>query len=212
MISLDKIKENTAVLILEINTDKETCKYIKSIWLMLNKPIVVVKNSSKSSPLVIEIDSACFTLDKKIAEDILVTDIFEDQNKIFEWNQTKQREIILEVLKKQSWHFSLDEITKEIHKIDKIIWEITVYRCLKVLVQKWMLDILDMPDWSKKFEIKKTHHDHIICENCESIFEFRNEDIERLQSDIAKNQGVSIKKHKMNLIWGSCCIVDRLKL
>lgn len=205
MISLDNINEWQSVLVLEINTDKETSKYIKSIWLMLNKIIVVVKNTSKLSPLVIEIDWARFTLDKKIAKDILVSDIFSDQWLIFEWNQTKQREVILEVLKNQKWHFSLKDILSEIHRIDKKIWQITVYRTLKILVQKWMLDILDMPDSSKKFELKKAHHDHIICANCDSIFEFHSEEIENLQKNIAKNHDVNVSNHKLNIIWDKCC-------
>ena len=204
MEKLSNIKENKTVLILEINTDTKTHKYLNSIWLLSNTAISIIKNSWKSSPMIIEIEWSRFTLDKKITNEIVASDLLSNQSLIFEWNQTKQREVILEVLKKQTWHFSLQEMTIQIQNKDKQIGQITVYRSLKILAKKWILDILEMPDGSKKFEIRKHHHDHIICENCDSIFEFVNEDIEKLQNKEAKKHSLNIKKHKLQLIWDEC--------
>jgi Fur family ferric uptake transcriptional regulator len=46
--------------------------------------------------------------------------------------------------------------------------------------------MVELPDGIKKFEKKKEHHDHLICENCGTIFEFHNEKIEKIQKEIAK--------------------------
>lgn len=57
------------------------------------------------------------------------------------------------------------------------------------------------------------HHDHIICTKCGRIVEFSNEEIERLQAEIAALQGFHILQHKME-IYGLCseCIKTRRPL
>ena len=37
------------------------------------------------------------------------------------------------------------------------------------------------------YEIKKQHHDHLICIKCGKIIEFINDDLEKLQEKISNN-------------------------
>ncbi len=55
------------------------------------------------------------------------------------------------------------------------------------------------------------HHDHMICTKCRKIFEFQNESLERLQEQIAREQGFHMLQHKME-IYGICseCLEMRL--
>ena len=39
-------------------------------------------------------------------------------------------------------------------------------------------------DNQSAYEIKKSHHDHLICTRCGDIIEFVNEDLEKLQEHI----------------------------
>ena len=53
------------------------------------------------------------------------------------------------------------------------------------------------------YELKKSHHDHLICTKCGSIIEFVNEDLEKLQEHISKKYNFSLESHVMTL-FGNC--------
>jgi Fur family ferric uptake transcriptional regulator len=57
------------------------------------------------------------------------------------------------------------------------------------------------------------HHDHLICTKCGKIVEFANEDMERLQVEIAARQGFHMLQHRME-IYGLCdeCLSQRRPL
>jgi len=57
------------------------------------------------------------------------------------------------------------------------------------------------------------HHDHLICTKCGKIMEFRDEDLELLQKQIANQYGFYILQHKME-IYGLCsaCLAKRRPL
>ena len=54
------------------------------------------------------------------------------------------------------------------------------------------------------------HHDHMICTKCKKIFEFRNDQMEALQVNIAAAIGFHMLQHKME-IYGICaeCLKNR---
>jgi Fur family ferric uptake transcriptional regulator len=47
------------------------------------------------------------------------------------------------------------------------------------------------------------HHDHMICTKCRKIIEFKNDQLEQLQIQIANAQGFHMLQHKME-IYGIC--------
>jgi Fur family ferric uptake transcriptional regulator len=47
------------------------------------------------------------------------------------------------------------------------------------------------------------HHDHLICERCRRNIEVVDDDIERLQEELAKKHGFTLTRHKMYL-YGVC--------
>ena len=57
------------------------------------------------------------------------------------------------------------------------------------------------------------HHDHMICTKCKKIVEFRNEQLENLQVQIASSYGFHMLQHKME-IYGICseCLSERSKI
>jgi len=57
------------------------------------------------------------------------------------------------------------------------------------------------------------HHDHLICTKCQKIIEFSDEDLERLQVQIAAAKGFLMLQHKME-IYGICfqCLKQRVRL
>ena len=57
------------------------------------------------------------------------------------------------------------------------------------------------------------HHDHMICTKCKKIIEYRDENLENLQLEIAAVHGFHMLQHKME-IYGICarCRKDRMQL
>ena len=57
------------------------------------------------------------------------------------------------------------------------------------------------------------HHDHLICTKCGRISEFADEDLERLQVEIAARHGFHMLQHRME-IYGLCsdCLASRKPL
>lgn len=53
------------------------------------------------------------------------------------------------------------------------------------------------------------HHDHMICTKCQNIIEFKNDQLERLQAQIADSYGFHMLQHRME-IYGICsrCLKD----
>ena len=47
------------------------------------------------------------------------------------------------------------------------------------------------------------HHDHVICDRCGRIVEFSDDDLERLQEDIATRLGFVLARHRLEL-YGIC--------
>ena len=119
---------------------------------------------------------------------------------------TKQRELILNELFNAKNHLT----SEELHKILQTnypnikIGIATVYRTLSFLESENFVTTIISEKEAKKYELSaKEHHDHIICQDCDKIVEFVNEEIEQLQNSIAESLGFKVKNHSMQ-IFGIC--------
>ncbi len=119
---------------------------------------------------------------------------------------TKQREIILECLYNNDEHLTPESLHDLIQQKfpDIKIGIATVYRTLTLLEDSKMVTSISFGAAGKKYELdNKHHHDHMICTKCGTIFEFVDEDIERLQEEVAKKFKFKISTHTMQ-IYGTC--------
>ncbi|MBD3245211.1 MAG: hypothetical protein GF335_04420 [Candidatus Moranbacteria bacterium] len=203
---LTQIFQKNSVFVLEIKTGRDEKERLYSLGFLPEKIVTVIKNPQNNSPLIIEIEESRFAISREIAKNIIVTPILRGRNLIFDsrHKKTQQRIFILNQLKKEKGHFTLNEFVRKIHKKNKKIGSITVYRTLKLLKERGIVEALLLPDGSTKFEIKKGHHDHIICENCGSITDFRNDQMEKLQKEIAKKHKITLDSHKVKLFAKNC--------
>jgi Fur family ferric uptake transcriptional regulator len=57
------------------------------------------------------------------------------------------------------------------------------------------------------------HHDHMVCTKCRKIVEFKEDQLEKLQIEIAAAHGFHMLQHKME-IYGICadCLKERIQL
>lgn len=119
---------------------------------------------------------------------------------------TEQREIILQVLLNAPGHLSAEDVYNEVKANfpDSNIGIATVYRALSFLEDVHLVTSISFGTDGKKYETNtKSHHDHLICISCGKIIEFVDEDIEKRQDKIAKENGFKITNHVMQL-FGNC--------
>jgi Fur family ferric uptake transcriptional regulator len=125
---------------------------------------------------------------------------------------TSQRDAILNAFIEAGQHLSADEMYARVRKSHPRIGYATIYRTLKLLAEAGLAEERRFEDGFTRFEYKKpnTHHDHLICTGCGSIFEFENESIEALQQDVASKKGFEVLSHKLE-IYGLCAVCQRRK-
>jgi len=119
---------------------------------------------------------------------------------------TKQREVVLKTMYNNDDHFSPESLyvlLKESYP-ELNIGIATVYRTLNLLEDSNMVTSLSFGSSGKKFELgNKPHHDHMICEICNEIIEFEDDEIENRQKEIANKYGFKLTSHMMQL-YGVC--------
>lgn len=116
-----------------------------------------------------------------------------------------QKDYILKVLYFSKEHLTAEEISNKIKEEYKVsIGIATVYRAVKFLHDMKLVNMLDIGDSSIRYELNLLeHHDHLICESCGKIVEFRDEIIEQQQEKVAKKNNFILKEHVMT-IYGLC--------
>lgn len=142
-------------------------------------------------------------------EDISYEELLEKFKKILKVNNlkfTSQREAIIETMYNLKDHQSPESLWHSIKdRYPKLnIGIATIYRTLNLLEQSELATTLSFGAHGKKFELDtKPHHDHMICQECGQIIEFRDEEIEKRQDLIAKEHGFKLLNHSMQL-FGLC--------
>ena len=113
---------------------------------------------------------------------------------------TDQRKVIAEVMADSKDHPDVDELHKRISEIDKKISIATVYRTVKLFEEAGILEKHDFKGGKARYEPSlDDHHDHLIDINSGEIIEFVDEDIEKLQNQVAKKLGYKLVDHKLEL-------------
>ncbi len=118
---------------------------------------------------------------------------------------TPQRRLIAETLFAGSGHLSSEELYHKLRELDSSIGQATVYRTLKLLCESGLAKEVNFGDGIARFEPRhdNTHHDHLICEKCGKTQEILDENIEKLQVEVAAKYGYTLTSHKMYL-YGLC--------
>ena len=118
---------------------------------------------------------------------------------------TPQRTLIARVFFSTQGHVDVDQLIRDVRKKDSGIGSATVYRTMRLLAQLGLASERHFGDGRAVYEpaARRHHHDHMICEQCSSIIEFENEEIERLQEATAEKSGFKITRHRLEL-YGIC--------
>lgn len=79
----------------------------------------------------------------------------------------------------------------------------TVYRVLDVLTQKGLISRLEFGEGKYRYELPKTHHHHLICQNCGKIEDVEGNFVEKIEEGIKIKNGFLIKSHSLEF-FGLC--------
>jgi Fur family transcriptional regulator, ferric uptake regulator len=118
---------------------------------------------------------------------------------------TRQRATIVRVFFSLRGHVSVEELLREVKKVNPRIGYATVYRTLHLLVESGLIEERRFGDGLARYEGRSEveHHDHMICTECGLITEFFDPQLESLQERLAENQHFRIFRHRLEL-YGVC--------
>ena len=113
---------------------------------------------------------------------------------------TDQRRLIAKVMSKSASHPDVDELHKKVSKLDSKISIATVYRTVKLFEEAGIVAKHDFKGSKSRYEqAPEEHHDHLIDVNSGEITEFVNEEIEKLQKQVAEKLGYKLVDHRLEL-------------
>ena len=114
---------------------------------------------------------------------------------------TLPRLMILEILAgSEPRHLSAEDIYKELLDTGEDIGLATVYRVLTQFESAALVTRHNFEGGHSVFELDEgQHHDHMVCVETGTVTEFVDEEIERLQHEIAAKYGYEIIDHNLVL-------------
>ena len=113
---------------------------------------------------------------------------------------TEQRRIIARVLSLSKDHPDVEEVYQRSMKVDDKISLATVYRTVRLFEDVNLIQRHDFGDGRSRYELSsQKHHDHLIDLESGEVIEFTNDEIERLQTKIAKEYGYKLTGHRLDL-------------
>jgi len=113
---------------------------------------------------------------------------------------TDQRKLIAQVMSESANHPDVDELHKKVSKFDSKISIATVYRTVKLFEEAGIVSKHDFKGNKSRYEqVTEEHHDHLIDINSGEITEFVNEEIEKLQKQVAEKLGYRLVDHRLEL-------------
>ena len=113
---------------------------------------------------------------------------------------TDQRKLIAKVMSGSDDHPDVDELHKRVAKLDSKISIATVYRTVKLFEEAGIVAKHDFKGNKARYEqATQEHHDHLIDINTGEITEFVNDDIEKLQKQVAEKLGYKLVDHRLEL-------------
>lgn len=113
---------------------------------------------------------------------------------------TEQRRTIARVLSDSADHPDVESVYRRATEIDPHISIATVYRTVRLFEEANILARHDFGAGRSRYEEMPTdHHDHLVDLQSGRVIEFRNEEIEKLQGEVARELGYRLVGHRLEL-------------
>ena len=105
---------------------------------------------------------------------------------------TDQRLAIIEAAFSTTDHYTADQLLTAAKNLDPLVSRATVYRTLPLIVETGLLHELDLGRDQKVYDPNYADHpthNHLICLDCDKIFEFEDEKLEQKENEISEKLG-----------------------
>ena len=118
---------------------------------------------------------------------------------------TGERLKLIEGIKRQPGHFSVDILVSCLQKQGLKVSRDTVYRNLPILLEAGVVAQSFRTSRDTYYECarSKAHHDHLICRECGKVVEFKDAEIEKAQRHVAEKYRFKLEYHCHQLV-GLC--------
>ena len=131
----------------------------------------------------------------------IFSDFLKDRNQ----RQTPERFTILEEVYQSSGHFDADELYAKLKENGVRVSRATVYNTLDLLIDCDLVVKHQFGNKQAKYERAYSYwqHDHLICMDCNELFEFCDPRIQSIQEMVAEIYDFEVKHHSLH-IYGHC--------
>ena len=116
---------------------------------------------------------------------------------------SKQRELILNEVRNNHLHPTADILYTNLKKDNPGLSLGTVYRNLSQLTEHGFISKLSMPNQSDRFDMNTKPHAHLICENCNNIFDIESSYIDTFINDLSKKEDIEVSNYDI-ILKGIC--------
>lgn len=113
---------------------------------------------------------------------------------------TGPRRAILQVMAGVEDHPDVEELHRRVAAVEPGISLATVYRTMNLLQSHGLIERHSFADGRARYETAAAeHHDHLINVDTGEVIEFRSDEIERIQEEIAQRYGFEIVNHRLDI-------------
>lgn len=113
---------------------------------------------------------------------------------------TKQRKLVLKLLKESSGHMDARELYRQANKKDSSVSLATVYRCLNLFKELRIIEETRLSNARCYYEIRQAgKHQHFICRGCGKVTDFRYPLFDKLVKSVQREHGFKVIKADLYL-------------
>lgn len=104
---------------------------------------------------------------------------------------TKQKQLILEMLKKEKNHPTIADLYEKILEVDNTVGQATVYRNVNKLVEEGKIKRITT-DCGYRYDCDCNPHYHLVCKKCNSIIDIFDEKYIKMIKRLEEEYSVKI--------------------
>ena len=124
---------------------------------------------------------------------------------------TEPRSVLVRHIFDSHKHFDADELVADLYGAGRKVSRSTVYRTLRLLVEAGLLRELRLTNRTAyEHQYGYPLHDHLHCTECNTVVEFRNDEVRRLRESVSLEHGFRPVGHRF-IITGVCPTCSRAR-
>jgi Fe2+/Zn2+ uptake regulation proteins len=119
------------------------------------------------------------------------------------FKRTPARLAVIEFLTNSKTPVDVEQIIKFLRLKNLATNKVTVYRIVDFLYKNGLIDRFEFGEGKFRYEIKKKHHHHSLCNKCGKIEDIQGEYLDKLEKEIFENTKFKVTGHSLEF-FGIC--------